>query len=237
MKGIIHSFQSMGAVDGPGIRFVIFMQGCPLRCAYCHNPDTWNPTGKEYSVDDVYNKVLRYEPYFGEEGGVTVSGGEPLWQGEFVFELFKKLQQKGIRTALDTAGVGDLARAKKVLKVTDLVLCDLKFTTEEDYFKYCGGSLQEVLQFLELTQEMDVPLWIRHVVVPELGDCKKRASEVVKIARGFTNLQKIEFLPFKKLCLTKYEALGIPFSLEKHPECSQELLRELKKENGLTAAN
>ena len=226
MKGIVHSFQSMGAVDGPGIRFVVFLQGCPLRCVYCHNPDTWKIAGEEYSVDEVCEKIRRCQPYFGEEGGVTVSGGEPLLQWEFVSELFRKLRQMGIPTALDTSGIGNLAAAPQVLKYTDMVLCDLKFTTEEEYQEYCGGDLREVLMFLKLTEQMDVPLWLRHVVVPELGDCRARAAEAVRIAGEFTNLRRIEFLPFRKLCVSKYEAMEIPFPLAEYSECPEDLITE-----------
>jgi pyruvate formate-lyase 1-activating enzyme len=227
MKGTINSFLSMGAVDGPGVRYVIFMQGCPLRCLYCHNPDTWKIAGKEYSVDEVCEKILRYRSYFGEEGGVTVSGGEPLIQWEFVSELFKKLRECGIHTALDTSGTGNSKVAGQVLKYTDLVICDLKFSTDEEYLEYCGGDLREVLTFLKLTEQMQIPLWVRHVVVPDLGDSRARALDIVKMAKEFTNLRKIEFLPFKKLCIPKYEAMGIPFPLEEYRECPDSLIKEL----------
>ena len=134
MEGRVSSVQSMGAVDGPGLRYVVFLQGCPLRCAYCHNPETWDLTGgTPYTAEDLCKTILRYRPYFGENGGVTVSGGEPLLQPEFVAELFRRLHEHNIHTALDTAGAGDLSRAKQVLKHTDLVLCDIKFPTEAQY--------------------------------------------------------------------------------------------------------
>lgn len=232
MKGRINSFQSMGAVDGPGVRFVIFMQGCPLRCAYCHNPDTWSPEGgEEYDVEEVCRKILRFRPYFGESGGVTVSGGEPLLQREFVSGLFRRLKAEGIHTALDTSGIGFGAGygkgAAEVLKYTDLVLCDLKFSTEEDYRKNCGGSLDTVLSFLELTERMRIPLWIRHVVVPGLTGSEENIKEIARIARQYSNLQKIELLPFKKLCTVKYDAMGLPFPLAGHSECSDEAIRRL----------
>lgn len=227
MYGRINSFQSMGAVDGPGIRAVVFMQGCPLRCVYCHNPDTWNLEGDEYSIEDVLQKVLRFRPYFGEKGGVTVSGGEPLLQWEFVSELFSRLRKEGIHTALDTSGIGNLEGAKEVLNHTDLVLCDLKFVAEKDYKQYCRGELKEVLSFLKLTEKMQIPLWIRHVVVPGLTDGKGQVQTIAKIAKQFSNLEKLELLPFKKLCITKYEALGIPFPLMESEECTDERINEL----------
>ena len=146
MEGRVSSVQSMGAVDGPGLRYVVFLQGCPLRCAYCHNPETWDLTGgTPYTAEDLCKTILRYRPYFGENGGVTVSGGEPLLQPEFVAELFRRLHEHNIHTALDTAGAGDLSRAKQVLKHTDLVLCDIKFPTEAQYKAHCGGSLQTLI--------------------------------------------------------------------------------------------
>ncbi len=230
MKGRINSFQSMGAVDGPGIRFVVFMQGCPLRCVYCHNPDTWSLSGDEYGVDDVYQRILRCRPYFGEEGGVTVSGGEPLLQWELVSELFRKLKEEGIHTALDTSGALGIHGAAEVLQYTDLVLCDLKFSTHEDYRQYCNGSLDQVLAFLKLTEQMKVPLWIRHVVVPGLTDDIEGLCSIAKMAKQFSNFKKLELLPFKKLCASKYEALGIPFPLSDNEECPDEAIDKLMRQ-------
>ncbi|HWQ78710.1 MAG TPA: pyruvate formate-lyase-activating protein [Anaerovoracaceae bacterium] len=250
IMGKINSFQSLGAVDGPGIRFVIFMEGCPLRCVYCHNPETWSTRGAKsdaerdgktkYRVEEVVEKCRRFSPYFGEEGGVTVSGGEPLLQWEFVSELFRRLKDEGVHTALDTSGIGSAGiiqgsgssggdpapgsfeAVRQILKYTDLVICDLKFSTEEEYRLNCGGSLEEVLAFLELTEEMRVPLWIRHVVVPGLTDREESLSCIVQTAKRFSSLEKIELLPFRKLCMAKYEALGIPFPLAGCEECPDE---------------
>lgn len=225
---MINSFQSMGAVDGPGVRYVIFMQGCPLRCVYCHNPETWDPNGgTEYTVEEVVQKALRFRPYFEKEGGVTVSGGEPLLQWEFVAELFRRLKKEGIHTALDTSGIGDLEGASEVLKDTDLVLCDLKFSTEEDYNQYCGGSLNQVTSFLALTEQRRIPLWIRHVVVPGLTDSRESIEQIAEIAHRYSNLSKIELLPFRKLCMSKYEELGIPFPLADSEECPEQYIEEM----------
>lgn len=227
MTGRVHSFQTMGAVDGPGVRFVVFLQGCPLRCAYCHNPDTWDPQGGEpYTPQAVCEKILRYRPYL-RHGGVTVSGGEPLMQASFVAELFRLLREQGIHTALDTSGTGNLEQAREVLAETDLVLCDLKFAEEDDYRTHCGASFDQVLRFLKLTQTMAVPLWIRHVVVPGLTDGPAQVREVARIAGRFTNLQKLELLPFRKLCAEKYERMGIPFPLADTPEMEEEALQRL----------
>lgn len=232
LKGRINSFQSMGAVDGPGVRFVVFMQGCPLRCAYCHNPETWSlDGGNAYSVDEVYQKILRFRPYFGDCGGVTVSGGEPLLQQEFISELFKRLQAEGIHTALDTSGIGSGVEngtgTLEVLKYTNLVLCDLKFPTEEDYRKYSGGSLKQVLSFLGLTEQKQIPLWVRHVVVPGLTDSRKSIEGIAAIAHQYSNLSRLELLPFRKLCMPKYEALGISFPLADFNECPDSLISQL----------
>ncbi len=228
VTGRIHSFQSLGAVDGPGLRAVVFMQGCPLRCAYCHNPDTWPADGgQETTPRALFDKILRYRPYFGKTGGVTVSGGEPLLQGRFVAELFRLLRGAGVHTALDTSGIGDPAIAHTILAHTSLVLCDLKFTTEEDYARYSGGSLRAVLAFLQLTEELRVPLWIRHVVVPGLTDGEAHIRALAGLVRRFTNLEKLELLPFQTLCQSKYDALGIPFPLKGVPPCPEQTIRAL----------
>lgn len=229
MKGKIHSFQSLGAVDGPGLRYVVFMQGCSLRCAYCHNPDTWSTDGKEYSVDEVFERIRRCKPYFEGNGGVTVSGGEPLLQWEFVSELFQRLQKAGIHTALDTAGIGDLDGAREVLRHTNLVLCDLKFTNEADYLQYCKGNMKTVSEFLKATEELNVPLWIRHVVVPQLTDDDAHILKVASLSEQFSNLQKIQLLPFKKMCMSKYDALGIHFPLSEYDECTDATIKKLYK--------
>lgn len=232
MKGFIHSFQSLGAVDGPGVRFVVFMQGCTLRCAYCHNPDTWNTEGTAYDAEEVFEKILRYRPYFAQNGGVTVSGGEPLLQWEFVTELFSRLQNAGIHTALDTAGIGDPKGSLSVLRHTNLVLCDLKFASDTDYQAYCGGSLNDVLRFLKMTEEQNVSLWIRHVVVPGLNDSEEDILKIASLASRFSNLEKIELLPFRKLCVSKYEAMGLPFRLKDSPECPDSRIKELYERIG-----
>lgn len=226
--GRIHSFQSMGAVDGPGVRYVVFLQGCPLRCCYCHNPDTWEQTGgEEYTTDAVMEKILRYRSYFGEQGGVTVSGGEPLLQWEFVKELFEKLQKEGIHTALDTSAHGSLAGAGQVLEHTNLVLCDVKFTTEEAYRKHCGGSLETVQKFLMLCEEKKIPTWIRHVVVPGMTDSEAEIGQLTELIKPYSCVKKIELLPFHKLCVEKYQKMKLVFPLADTPECDRETIERL----------
>lgn len=227
LTGRIHSFQSLGAVDGPGLRFVIFIQGCPLRCMYCHNPDSWNmQAGTEYTVDEVVFRVLRYRTYFGEDGGVTVSGGEALLQAPFVAALFRALKAEGIHTCLDTSGIMTPA-VDELLQVTDLVICDIKFTNEKDYLSHTKGSLSAVLEFLSHTQALQVPLWVRHVVVPGYTDTEDEVRAMVSLARRYDNLRRIELLPFRKLCITKYEALRIPFPCADVPECDEATIARL----------
>ena len=231
MTGNIHSIQSLGAVDGPGVRCVVFMQGCPLRCAYCHNPDTWAPEGgTPTTVDELARRVLRFRPYWKNGGGVTVSGGEPLLQADFVAEFFERLHQEGVHTALDTSGVGRLDAAERVLKNTDLVLCDIKFLTSEDYRRYCRADMANVEGFLSLTAEKNVPLWIRHVVVPGLTDAPEHLRRVKAKAQSYPNFEKLEFLPFHKLCMEKYERMGIEFPLKDVPGMTDNRLNELLAE-------
>ncbi len=227
MTGRIHSLQTMGAVDGPGLRGVVFLQGCPMRCAYCHNPDTWAfEGGQEVSAQDLCRKLIRYRTYY-KNGGVTVSGGEPLMQSEFVSELFSLLHREGIHTALDTSGMASAEAAKRVLPHTDLVLCDIKFPTDDMYLKYTGMPMQPVLSFLSEVDRAGVPFWVRHVVVPGLTDSEEEVLSVLRIAKRFKGFEKLELLPFRKLCLSKYQAMSLPFPLEDTPECSPDRIDQL----------
>ena len=228
MKGRVSSLQSLGTVDGPGLRYVIFLQGCPLRCVYCHNPETWDPAGgTEYAPEELVEKVLRCRSYFGEQGGVTVSGGEPLLQAPFVAELFRQLKEAGIHTALDTSGAGDLKQAAQVLDWTDLVLLDLKFPDEAGYRQYCRGSWAQTQAFAALAGEKHVPLWVRHVVVPGLNDSLEDLRAIKAQAESLPGFQKLEWLPFHNMCLEKYQQLGLPFPLEGTPALEDQDLAHL----------
>lgn len=229
IKGFIHSFNSLGAVDGPGIRYIVFMQGCPYRCPYCHNPDTRAFSGGiPYSPNDVVEKAVKYRSYFGETGGITVSGGEPLCQGEFVAELFKLLHNRGINTCLDTAGVKPDNVIARVLDHTDTVLCDIKFPTEEMYLKRVGGSLNSTLEFLRLCNEKGVKVIIRHVVVPGMTDSEESILAIKELLRDI-EYERIELLPFRKLCQQKYDKLGMEFPLKDTPECTKATISNLNK--------
>ena len=228
-KGRIHSVMSMGGVDGPGIRCVVFLQGCPMRCAYCHNPDTWTPDGGEVlSAEEVAEKVLRYRTYFGDNGGLTVSGGEPLMQVEFVTGLFGLMREEGISTCLDTSGHGCAGeKLEALLAKTDITLCDIKFTDESAYKRYTKGSLEQVQGFLKVADAAGVRIWIRHVVVPGITDSRENIERLVRIAGQYRRVERIELLPFHKMCIPKYEALGLEFPLADVPECSNSRAEEL----------
>lgn len=228
--GKIHSFQSLGAVDGPGIRFVVFMQGCPYRCPYCHNPDTRPFSGgEEYTVEEIVKKAVRFKSYFGEKGGVTVSGGEPLAQAEFVAKLFEELHKVGINTALDTAGYPVNESVRNALKHTDTVLCDIKFPTDEQYKTHIGTSLETTLQFIDECNNYNTDIIIRHVVVPGMTDSVENIKQISALAKRAKGLKKIELLPFKKLCVQKYNELGLDFPLKDTPECTAEKIEQLKR--------
>ena len=219
ITGRIHSFQSLGTVDGPGVRFVVFMQGCPLRCACCHNPDTWDTHGgTEYTPDEVFAKICRYREYFGKDGGVTVSGGEPLLQSEFVTELFKLCRNAGIDTCLDTAGVCLGDKQKELLLVTDRVLLDIKYVSEEMYRKYVGCSIEKPLEFLAYLDARNIDTTIRQVNIPTLNDSEDDILRLKEIVKEYSCVSKIELLPFRKICQAKYDNLGISFPLAHLPE-------------------
>jgi len=229
MTGFVHSFQSLGTVDGPGLRCVVFLQGCPLRCAVCHNPDTWEiGAGEETDTDALVKKILRFKNYFKDKGGATVSGGEPLLQEAFVTELFTKLKALGISTCLDTSGCLIDEHTEALLKVTDLVLLDHKYPTEEGYRKYVGCGRETPERFLELLSDMGIPVWLRRVIVPGLNDDEASVLQLKAIKEAHKNVEKVELLPFRKLCLEKYHSLGIPFPLEDTPEPDRETMSRLE---------
>ena len=228
ITGNIHSFQSLGTVDGPGVRFVVFMQGCNLRCGCCHNPDTWRSgEGKPYSPSEAMQKILRCRGYFGKDGGVTVSGGEPLLQAEFVQALFLLCKQEGIHTCLDTSGSILNDSVKALLSVTDRVLLDIKYTSDALYKQHVGCSLEQPLRFLQYLNEQNIPVTLRQVTVPTLNDDPDSVLALKSIADAHVCVDKIELLPFRKICEVKYQNLGIPFAFAHLPEPSKECMERL----------
>ena len=230
ITGNIHSIQTLGTLDGPGVRFVVFMQGCNLRCSICHNPDTWEMhKGEEYTPSDIVSRVIKYKEYFGDKGGITLSGGEPLLQPDFVCETFKLCHKEGINTCLDTSGCVLNERVKEALKHTDRVLLDIKYTEKEQYEKYVGCKMDNVIKFLEYLNDNQIKTTIRQVVIPTKNDYKENFENLRQIAKAHSCVDDIELLPFRKICTTKYENMGIAFPFANIPEASYNMIEEFKK--------
>ena len=218
MLGRIHSFESFGTVDGPGIRFVVFLQGCPLRCKYCHNPDTWGAGGEEYTAQAVAERALRYKNYFGEKGGVTVSGGEPLLQIDFVIELFTLLKSKGIHTCVDTSGITfrsndkkSVEKHEKLLEVADLFLLDIKHIDDEACKALTGQGNENTLSFAKFLSERGKKLWIRQVLVPNVTDDDASLKRTKAFIQSLDTVERVEVLPYHSMGAVKYEKLGIEY--------------------------
>ena len=236
VTGYVHSLESFGSVDGPGIRFVVFLQGCPLRCAYCHNPDTW-PIGGGTPAEaaDLAKKIHRYKGYYGKEGGVTVSGGEALLQPEFVTELFALCHADGMTTCLDTSGCRLNEAVGRLLDETDTVLLDIKMTSEEDYREYTGGSLAQTMAFLAELHRRGIDTWIRQVIVEGFNDTDENIDRLNALIAPYDNISKVELLPFHTLCRPKYEKLGIPFRFCCYPDTRSATVERLQKKIVLPA--
>jgi pyruvate formate lyase activating enzyme len=219
VKGKVHSIQSLGTLDGPGVRFVVFAQGCNLRCGCCHNPDTWEMNGgTEYTAKEIVERATHYKEYFSEEGGITFSGGEPLLQSDFVREVFSLCHDRGINTCLDTSGSIMNDSVKELLAVTDRVLLDIKYTNDESYHKYVGCSLSKPLAFLEYLNEQNIPTTLRYVLIPTLNDTDESLLKLKKLADEHKCVEKIEILPFRKICQVKYDKMGLEFAFAHIPE-------------------
>ncbi len=233
--GRIHSFETFGTLDGPGIRFVIFMQGCPLHCLYCHNRDTWdNCGGHEYTVEQVMAEVMKYVSYFRfSGGGVTVSGGEPLLQRAFVTELFSSCRKNGIHTALDTSGYTDLEGLDGLLSLTDLVLLDIKHAGEEGHRIISGVGRDKPTAFARLLSERNIPVWIRYVLVPGYTDSDEDLFAAASFIKSMDNVQKVEVLPYHSMGSFKWEELGLEYPLRGVPEPDDE---SVSKARGILGA-
>ena len=226
--GNIDSFESMGLVDGPGVRFVVFMQGCPLRCAYCHNPETWSNEKKiQITPTELVKKISKYKTYFGEDGGVTFSGGEPLNQPEFLLEALKKCKENNINTCLDTSGFGD--NYDEILDYCDLVILDVKELDAERYQKLTGKKIDKFYAFLQKCQEKNVKLWLRQVILPHYNDSKESVLKLKEFASKLKNVEKIELLPYHSMAKEKYKKMGIKYRLEDLEDMNKERCKTLEK--------
>ena len=228
MVGYINSIETMGLVDGPGIRYVIFMQGCKLRCLFCHNPETWNLNeGLKITSEELINKILKYKNYFGSEGGVTFSGGEPLLQSDFLIDILKKCKQNGINTCLDTAGFGG-TKNEEILKYVDLVMMDIKAIDKDEYITMTGQRIEESIKFLNLCQKLKKRIWIRQVIVPNINDNKEYIEKLKKFLNKY-DIEKIEFLPYTTIGIPKYEKLNMRYRLKDTKPMDKNKCEELYK--------
>lgn len=229
-SGRVHSIQSLGTLDGPGVRHVTFLQGCPLRCGCCHNPDTWDTEGgTAYTPEALLAEAVRFREYFAHGGGVTLSGGEPLLQASFAAAYFRLCKEAELSTCLDTSGciLNDGVRA--LLAVTDRVLLDIKYPNEEGYRKHVGCSLSAPLAFLVELENRKIPTTLRTVVIPTLTDTEEHEAFLSRLAREHTCVDAVECLPFKKICSVKYESMGIPFPFADIPAASAQSAREMQE--------
>lgn len=236
MIGHIHSTESFGAADGPGVRFIVFMQGCNMRCRYCHNPDTWKMDGgDEVTADEILKRALRFKPYWGKDGGITISGGEPLLQIDFVIELFKKAKELGINTCIDTAGNPFtkedpfFSKFEELMKYTDLLLLDLKEINPTRHKDLTGFDNSNIIEMAKYLSEINKPVWIRHVLVPEHSDFDEDLDALGDFIDTLSNVDRVEILPYHTLGKFKWENLGIPYTLESISPPSAERIENAKQ--------
>ncbi len=233
MIGRIHSIQSLGTVDGPGVRFAVFLQGCPLRCKCCHNPDTWDfEGGTSYTAHQIADMAKRYKEYFGATGGITLSGGEPLMQPEFCSEVFELCHRNGINTCLDTSGAVLNDTVKNLLCHTDRVLLDIKYTDDTLYRENVGCSIDAALEFLAYLNKSGIPTTVRQVIIPTVNDDEQSVLKLKALTSSYACVDKVELLPFRKICQVKYDNMGIPFPfghLDEPTKDKMAVLEELVK--------
>ena len=221
MTGRIHSLESFGTVDGPGIRYVVFTQGCPMRCIYCHNPDTWNPNGgREVTVEEILSEFNANRDFYAK-GGITVTGGEPLLQMDFLTELFKQAKSQGIHTCIDTSGITfnpqNTEKMDILMSYTDLVMLDIKHIDNEEHIKLTGKSNTNILQFAKYLEEHKIPLWVRHIIVEGITDKPEYLTRLGRFIGSLKNLSALDVLPYHTMGVNKYKELGIPYKLEGVP--------------------
>ncbi|MCB6413849.1 pyruvate formate lyase-activating protein [Faecalimonas umbilicata] len=238
-KGYIHSLESFGSVDGPGVRFVIFTSGCAMRCQFCHNPDTWKmQSGTQYTADELLDKAMKYRAYWGSKGGITVSGGEPLLQIDFLIELFRKAKEAGIHTTLDTSGnpftreEPFFDKFKELMKYTDLILLDIKQIDDEQHKILTGHSNQNILEMAKYLSDIGKPVWIRHVLVPERSDKDEYLERLHDFISGLSNVEKVEVLPYHTLGTFKWKELGMEYPLEGINPPTKERVENAKQKLG-----
>lgn len=228
----IHSFETFGTVDGPGIRFVVFMQGCHLRCKYCHNRDTWDiNTGEIVTIKELVDKIKKYETYFkASNGGVTISGGEPLLQVDFLITLFKELKKLGIHTAIDTSGMVDITdKIKELISLTDLFLLDIKHINSEKCKELVGFSNEKELEFAKYLSSINKPMWIRQVLIPGITDAKEDLLKLKEFIQSLSNVKKVEILKYHDMGKFKWEQMGYKYELEDIPNATDEDVNRVKK--------
>ena len=221
LKGFVHSIESFGSVDGPGIRFLIFLQGCPMRCQFCHNPDSWAVgKGEEWSADELLDKAERFRSYWGDKGGITVSGGEALMQIDFLLELFEKAHQRGINTCLDTSAQmftrkGEwFEKFERLMSVTDTILLDIKHINDEEHRKLTRHSNKNILACARYFSDIHKPVWIRHVLVPGITDKDEYLIQLRDFLKKLQNIERIDVLPYHTMGIYKYEKLAVPYPLK-----------------------
>ena len=228
MIGYINKIESMGLVDGPGIRTVIFMQGCPLRCIFCHNPETWKTScGMTFTPQELVDKIKRYKPYYGSDGGVTFSGGEPVLQADCITECARLLKKENINICLDTSGVG--SNYLELLDYLDLIILDIKGITENGYKKITGANMNGFQKFLSVCQDRNKPLWLRQVIIPGINDNYEYIQELREYIKDIKNVMRVELLPYHTMAISKYEQLKIPYSLRDVPAMDKKKCVELEQ--------
>lgn len=228
MIGYIDSLETMGLVDGPGIRFVVFLKGCKLRCLFCHNPETWIlKDALEITSEELLRKILKYKNYY-KDGGVTFSGGEPLLQPDFLIDILKKCKTVNLHTALDTSGVG-IGKYEEILKYTDLVILDIKAIDDEGFIHMTGHNINEFNKFLEICQKLNKKLWLRQVIIPGINDTEEYILKLKEYIKNIKNVEKIELLPYHLYGISKYEKLGIEYKLKDTEAMDIEKCNELYK--------
>lgn len=230
-SGYIHSIQTMGLVDGPNIRIVIFMQGCPLRCSFCHNPDTWKAISKlKMKADEVVDEIRKYRPYIEMGGGVTFSGGEPLLQSKFLLDMLKLCKKAGIHTCIDTSGTGYSKKyLDEVLKYTDLVILDIKATDDKSYKKITRRTMDMFNYFVERLNKSNNKLWLRGVIIPGINDTEEYILKLKEYIKQFNNVEKVELLPYHTLGIEKYKKLRLRYKLKDVKDMDKEKCKELEE--------